>query len=216
MLRRVLLSVCLLTMSVAGLTVTNATPASAGLSPLEGRECMNFDSSNNRRLSICGRGWVADAAPTQWRGVVEMHTYILVNGHPMDRTSQSITVNQATFWPINADGTAIVPKGISFGNDHSSQTCRVNGASSSQIACSGAEHLPGRLLQHRMERRRPNVEDGCLQGVLARRRRPAPHRAIGKPEFSRPSAAAIRMVTPNTELSVDLRCKAQLPKAGEG
>jgi hypothetical protein len=136
MLRRVLLSLCLLTMSVAGLTITNATLASAGLSPLEDRPCMNFDSSNNRRLSICGRGWVADPAPTQWRGVVEMHTYILVNGHPVDRTSQSITVNQATFWPINADGTAIVPRGIPFGNDHSSTSCRVNGASSSQIACS--------------------------------------------------------------------------------
>ena len=65
-----------------------------------------------------------------------MHTYVLVNGHPMDRTSQSITVNQATFWPTNADGIAIIPKGIDFGNDHSAGTCRVNGASSSQIACS--------------------------------------------------------------------------------
>ena len=136
MLRRVLLSVCLLTMSVAGLTITNATPASAGLSPLEGRKCMNFDSSNNRRLSICARGWVADSGAFQWRGVVEMHTYILVNGHPMDRTSQSITVNQATFWPTNADGTAIIPAGIDFGNDFSSRSCRVNSASSSQIACS--------------------------------------------------------------------------------
>jgi hypothetical protein len=97
---------------------------------------MNFDSSNNRRLSICARGWAADPAPTQWRGVVEMHTYILVNGHPMDRTSQSITVNQATFWPTNADGIAIISKGIDFGNDFSARSCRVNGASSSQIACS--------------------------------------------------------------------------------
>ena len=136
MLRRVLLSLCLLMMSVAGLTITNATPASAGLSPIDGRRCMNFDSSNNRRLSICARGWVADPAPTQWRGVVEMHTYILVNGHPVDRTSQSITVNQAAFWPMNANGQAIIPQGIDFGNDHSSRTCRVNGASSSQIACS--------------------------------------------------------------------------------
>ena len=110
MLRRVLLSLCLLMMSVAGLTITNATPASAGLSPIDGRRCMNFDSSNNRRLSICARGWVADPAPTQWRGVVEMHTYILVNGHPVDRTSQSITVNQAAFWPMNANGQAIIPR----------------------------------------------------------------------------------------------------------
>jgi hypothetical protein len=131
MLRRVLLCLCLLTMSVAGLTVTDATPASAGLSPR--RTCANFDSSNNRRLSICARAWVADPAPTQWRGVVEMHTYILVNGHPVDRTSQSITVNQATFWPKNADGHPIAT--IDFGNDSSSRTCRVNGPSS-QIACS--------------------------------------------------------------------------------
>ena len=136
MLRRVLLSLCLLMMSVAGLTITNATPASAGLSPIAGRKCMNFDSSNNRRLSICGRGWVADAAPTQWRGVVEMHTYILVNGHPMDRTSQSITVNQATFWPTNSAGTALFAKGIDFGQDFGSNTCRVNSPTSSQITCS--------------------------------------------------------------------------------
>ena len=38
---------------------------------------LRFLSSNNRRLSICARAWVADPAPTQWRGVVEMHTYIL-------------------------------------------------------------------------------------------------------------------------------------------
>ena len=93
MLRRVLLSVCLLTMSVAGLTVTNATPASAGLSPLEGRKCMNFDSSNNRRLSICARGWVPDDGAYQWRGVVEMHTYILVNG-PSDGQDLAVDYRQ--------------------------------------------------------------------------------------------------------------------------
>ena len=71
-----------------------------------------------------------------WRGVVEMHTYILVNGHPMDRTSQSITVNQATFWPTNSAGTALFARGIDFGNDFDARSCRVNGASSSQIACS--------------------------------------------------------------------------------
>jgi hypothetical protein len=34
--KRVLLCLCLLTMSIAGLTITNATPASAGLSPIDG------------------------------------------------------------------------------------------------------------------------------------------------------------------------------------
>jgi hypothetical protein len=136
MLRRVLLSLCLLMMSVAGLTITNATPASAGLSPIAGRKCMNFDSSNNRRLSICARGWVPDDGAYQWRGVVEMHTYILVNGHPVDRTSQSITVNQATFWPTNSAGTALFPSGIDFGQDFGSNTCRVNSPTSSQITCS--------------------------------------------------------------------------------
>ena len=136
MLRRVLLSLCLLTMSVAGLTITNATPASAGLSPLEGRKCMNFDSSNNRRLSICARGWVPDDGAYQWRGVVEMHTYIWVAGHLMDQRSQSITVNQATFWPTDANGTALFPNGIDFGQDFGSNTCRVNSPTSSQITCS--------------------------------------------------------------------------------
>ena len=136
MLRRVLLSLCLLTMSVAGLTVTDATSASAGLSPLEGRVCANFDSSNNRRLSICARGWVADPAATQWRGVVEMHTYIWVAGRLMDQRSQSITVNQATFWPTDANGTALFANGIDFGQDFGSDKCRVNSPTSSQITCS--------------------------------------------------------------------------------
>ena len=59
-----------------------------------------------------------------------------VDGHPIDRTSQSITVNQATFWPMNAAGKAIIPAGMDFGNDFSSRSCRVNSPSSSQIACS--------------------------------------------------------------------------------
>lgn len=136
MLKRALLCLCLLSVTVAGLTVVGAAPASAGLTPVETRKCANFDSSNNRRLSICARGWVADPAATQWRGVVEMHTYIWVAGRLVDQRSQSITVNQATFWPMNAAGKAIIPQGIDFGNDHSSRSCRVNSPTSSQIACS--------------------------------------------------------------------------------
>ena len=37
---------------------------------------------------------------------------------------------------MNADGKAIIPAGIDFGNDFSSRSCRVNSPSSSQIACS--------------------------------------------------------------------------------
>jgi hypothetical protein len=133
MLKRVRISLCLLMMSVAGLTVAGAAPASAGLTP--GRNCANFDDPDGRRLSVCARGWVADGGAYQWRGVVEMHSYILVNGHPVDVTAQSITVNQATFWPMNADGKAIIPGGIPFGQDQQ-QRCRVNSPTSSQITCS--------------------------------------------------------------------------------
>jgi hypothetical protein len=108
----VLLCLCLLSVTVAGLTVVGAAPASAGLPP--DRKCANFDSSNNRRLSICARGWVADAGAFQWRAVVEMHTYILVNGHPMDRTSQSM--------PFEAKGYAAI--GVYEGGENPLTTTR--------------------------------------------------------------------------------------------
>jgi len=47
-------------------------------------------------LSACTRYWLGDP-PTQSRGVVEMHAFVLVNGHWTDVTSQSITVNFANY-----------------------------------------------------------------------------------------------------------------------
>jgi hypothetical protein len=133
MLKRVLLSLCLLSMTVAGLTVVPAGPASAGLSPT--RLCKNFETGDHHRmLSVCSRVWIADPSPTQSRGVVEMHSYVLVSGHWTDVTSQSITINEARFttYDINGDGLAT----RHYGNNVSSSTCRVNSPSSSYIACS--------------------------------------------------------------------------------
>lgn len=81
---------------------------------------------------MCSRVWIADPYPVQSRGVVEMHTYVLVNGHWVDVTSQSITVNKATFIPIDADGYELA--WLDDGADLSQSTCRVNGPSG-RIAC---------------------------------------------------------------------------------
>jgi hypothetical protein len=133
MTKRALLSLCLLSVMVAGLTVTGAAPASAGLSPT--RTCKNFDTGDEiRRLSICARIWFNDTI-NQSRGVLEMHTYILVNGHWTDVTSQSITVNFASF--NGYDNLGILQFAFGFGNSLPSggTTCRVNGPSGN-IACS--------------------------------------------------------------------------------
>ena len=50
-----------------------------------------------RKLSVCSRGWVNHVPASQTRGVVEMHTYILVNGHPMDATSQPLPSTRRHF-----------------------------------------------------------------------------------------------------------------------
>jgi hypothetical protein len=132
-MKRALVSMCL-SVAVAGLSVAGAAPASAGLSPT--RTCANFDATNNRRLSVCVHYWLNDP-PLQSRGVVEMHTYILVNGHPIDSTSQSITVNAANFNLFgNGWDSDHFLGSLRYGNDVSSTTCRVNGPSSPTIACS--------------------------------------------------------------------------------
>ena len=135
MTKRALLSLCLLSVMVAGLTVTGAAPASAGLTPT--RTCKSFDTGDHvRRLSVCARIWFSDV-DLQSRGVVEMHTYILVNGHWTDVTSQSITVNFASF--NGADNAGNLVFALPFGNSVVSPpgptTCRVNGPSG-PIACS--------------------------------------------------------------------------------
>lgn len=117
----------------SGLVLTNAGPASAGLSP--GRECREFwTGDHHRRLDVCARVWYNDADLSQARAVVEMHSYILVNGHWMDSTSRSITVKDAGFYSWNQYGGGA--DGFHFGNNYSANDCRVNGPSSSHIACS--------------------------------------------------------------------------------
>jgi len=124
---RVLSLMCL---AGSAVVVVGASPASAGLSAT--RNCKNFETAGyTRKLSICARVWISDPYATQSRGVVEMHTYKWVDYVGwVDSVSQSITVNSARFY---ADSTTYR---VSFGNNISSTTCRVNGPSSSQIACS--------------------------------------------------------------------------------
>jgi hypothetical protein len=123
-MKRVFLFLCLLSVTVAGLTVLNAAPASAGLSPT--RQCRNF-TDGDRRLSVCARVWISDP-PTQSRGVVEMHTYAWVHGRWIDAMSQSITLNDGLFLARNDY--------VEYGQVQSPRSCRVNGPSSSHITCS--------------------------------------------------------------------------------
>jgi hypothetical protein len=133
MIRRVLFSLCLVTVMVAGLTVTGAAPAWAGLTPT--RTCKNFDTGDHvRRLSVCARIWFSDVDFNQSRAVVEMHTFILVNGHWIDVTSQSITVNKAHFNVQDANGASIFVFLFGASQPGGQSTCRVNGPSG-PIAC---------------------------------------------------------------------------------
>ena len=132
-MRRAVLSVGL-SVALAGLAVTGAAPASAGLTP--SRTCKNFDTGDHvRRLSICARIWFNDTI-NQSRGVVEMHTYVLVNGHWTDVTSQSITVNFASF--NGADNLGRLQFALAFGNSVSSPQVRPPAGSTVQAAASPA------------------------------------------------------------------------------
>ncbi len=133
MIKRVLCS-CLLAVTIAGFTIVGAVPASAGLSPT--RSCKDFETGDHvRRLSVCSRVWISDSGAAQSRGVVEMHTYISVNGRWIDVTSQSITINDAEFFTYRADGSRLGH--IHYGADVSQSTCRVNGPSGN-IGCGAA------------------------------------------------------------------------------
>jgi hypothetical protein len=132
MIRRALLSLCLVSVLVAGLTVTGAAPASAGLTP--SRTCKNFDTGDHvRRLSVCARIWFSDV-DLQSRGVVEMHTFVLVNGHWTDVTSQSITVNYASFNGEDNAGNLVFALAFGASTPLGQSSCRVNGPSG-PIAC---------------------------------------------------------------------------------
>lgn len=126
-IKRLLAVLAALGLALANLAFVSQT-ASAGLSQ---RECRNFDTSNNRRLSVCARIWYSDADRTITRGVVELHSYILVNGYPLaDATSRSITLNQAEY------GGGRVPY-MKFGayQGQGPNYCRVNGPSGA-LGCS--------------------------------------------------------------------------------
>jgi hypothetical protein len=121
----------------AGLTVTGATPASAGV-PTD-RICRDFyTGDHNRRLSVCAVMWFSDVN-TQYRAVIQMHTYLFVVSGWADITSQSITINSASL-NVVASGTGIVHNSFSFGNDPTpvtpgGTTCRIGGPSGA-VGCS--------------------------------------------------------------------------------
>jgi hypothetical protein len=129
--KRLLLSLCLLSATTVGLTLVNAAPAAAG-GLNAARTCANFETGDHlRMLSACTRYWVDDTI-TQVRGVVEMHTYASVNGSWVDSTSQSVTINYAVFNILGATGNNTFTR---FGNDISGTTCRINGPAGT-IGCS--------------------------------------------------------------------------------
>jgi hypothetical protein len=116
--------------------VTGAAPASAGLS--NDRLCRDFYTGDQHgRLSVCAVVWFSDVDAT-YRAVVQMHTYILVNGFWTDVTSQSITINGASLYAA-VQNSNTVQDSFSFGNDANAtfgtDTCRVNGPSG-PLACS--------------------------------------------------------------------------------
>lgn len=139
MIRRVLVFLCLLSVTIAGLTVTGAAPASAGLTA--DRTCKNFYTGDNlRRLSVCALLWFSDVN-TQFRAVVQMHTYTRsgVNDPWIDGVlSQSITINAAHVDAFENGGGSVAD--FNFGNDPlegNGTTCRINGPSG-PVGCSVA------------------------------------------------------------------------------
>lgn len=133
MIKRVLSFLSLSVLVVTGLNVAGAAPASAGLT--SDRTCEYFETGDYlRMLSVCSRGWISDSGTRQMRGVVEMHTYKKVAGKWVDSQSQSITLNYSLFNVYNASKFRVGfhEYGTTFGQN----TCRVNGPSSSHIACS--------------------------------------------------------------------------------
>ena len=110
---------------LAGSLVTVLSKPAHALTP---RLCKTIYTGDYvRRLDVCHRGWVSDAA-LYTRGVVEMHTYAWSNSNGwVDSRSQSITVN----WAWNdRNGTEVA----NWGQDRT-QKCRVNGPAG-RVACS--------------------------------------------------------------------------------
>jgi hypothetical protein len=106
-----------------------ATVAPAALTP---RVCKNFDTGDRlRQLSVCSSIWNRDT-PGQIRGVVDMHTYKLVNGaRAGDSVSISITLNRAVL-----NTTSPATPAVNYGANQGTGTCRLNSASGPVSNCS--------------------------------------------------------------------------------
>jgi hypothetical protein len=87
-----------------------------------------------RKLSVCSRGWVNGNPATSTRGVVELHTYALVQGIWQDSRSQSISLELARVDREDAPNYW-VPE-VAYGQEHGGN-CRVNGPGGS-VGCSVA------------------------------------------------------------------------------
>lgn len=113
---------------VAGRVAGGRDPGTSSGGTLTPRSCHTILSGDGvRRLDVCARGWVSDAA-LYTRGVVEMHTYAWNNGW-FDSRSQSITME----WADNfRDGDRVATWGQSAVGG-----CRVNGPGGT-VACSVA------------------------------------------------------------------------------
>jgi hypothetical protein len=119
--------------TVPATAAITAAPASAGLSE---RTCKNFwTGDHKRRLSVCARIWFSPT-PAQQRGVVEMHTYVLVNGYWVDETSKTLSLNSAQFDVSTYAGNEVewVDWGTDWPNRDGTVSCRVNNGT--QTACS--------------------------------------------------------------------------------
>jgi hypothetical protein len=137
MIRRALLLLSLVSVAVAGLTVTGATPASAGLTTT--RNCKDFYTGDQvRRLSVCALMWFGTS---QARAVVQEHSYIRVNSQWIDVTSQSITINSGSMRAIYNPSGGVLQE-LFFGNDPipladptGGTSCRIN-SPSGPVGCS--------------------------------------------------------------------------------
>jgi hypothetical protein len=131
--RTTLARLVVVTLLAGGLVAVLPGPAKAQLTLRTCTSDTNEDivtGDGVRKLSVCSRGWVNGNVATQTRGVVEMHTYALVQGIWQDSRSQSITIE-----------SAMVHGGLAHPNVYWGQlydgNCRVN-APNGSTGCSVA------------------------------------------------------------------------------
>lgn len=127
LLSLLLLPAAFLVIPPSAATAAPTGAVSAGVTP---RECKYFTTGDDlRRLDVCVSQWYS-ADRTQWRPLVEMHTYRSNGaGGWVDSTSQSITLNVGYF------RTDTITR-YSFGQDDPANKCRVNSPASSLVSCS--------------------------------------------------------------------------------